>query len=173
MVLLKKIISLSNFQHTSSLLYSSSDYIENRTNFVCGTSLQLAWKVSCLGSPFQKWTFFLLGRLGRDVLEPCHSIVWGLCVLKMSASSSLLFSPSRGGGEDCSGVCCDDSPSSSINGNTWNRPVTRCLCSFFKGEVHSRMAIYFLYANKKFIQKYVIHQNFSFQRALNPYEIFL
>ena len=42
-----------------------------------------------------------------------------------------------------------------------------------KGEVHSRMAIYFLYANKKFIQKYVIHQNFSFQRALNPYEIFL
>ena len=43
----------------------------------------------------------------------------------------------------------------------------------FKGEVHSRMAIYFLYANKKFIQKYVIHQNFSFQRALNPYEIFL
>ena len=27
------------------------------------------------------------------------------------------------------------------------------------------MAIYFLYANKKFIQKYVIHQNFSFQRA--------
>ena len=40
-----------------------------------------------------------------------------------------------------------------------------------KGEVHSRMAIYFLYANKKFIQKYVIHQNFSFQRALNPYEI--
>ena len=44
---------------------------------------------------------------------------------------------------------------------------------FIKGEVHSRMAIYFLYANKKFIQKYVIHQNFSFQRALNPYEIFL
>ena len=42
-----------------------------------------------------------------------------------------------------------------------------------KGEVHSRMAIYFLYANKKVIQKYVIHQNFSFQRALNPYEIFL
>ena len=42
-----------------------------------------------------------------------------------------------------------------------------------KGEVHSRMVIYFLYANKKFIQKYVIHQNFSFQRALNPYEIFL
>ena len=43
----------------------------------------------------------------------------------------------------------------------------------FKGEVHSRMAIYFLYSNKKVIQKYVIHQNFSFQRALNPYEIFL
>ena len=43
----------------------------------------------------------------------------------------------------------------------------------FKGEVHSRMAIYFLYANKTFIQKYVIHQNFSIQRALNPYEIFL
>ena len=42
-----------------------------------------------------------------------------------------------------------------------------------KGEVHSRMAIYFLYANKKFIQKYFIHQNFSFQGALNPYEIFL
>ena len=42
-----------------------------------------------------------------------------------------------------------------------------------KGVVHSRMAIYFLYANKKYIQKYVIHQNFSFQRALNPYEIFL
>ena len=42
-----------------------------------------------------------------------------------------------------------------------------------KGEVHSRMAIYFLYANKKFLQKYVIHQNFSSQRALNPYEIFL
>ena len=32
-----------------------------------------------------------------------------------------------------------------------------------KGEVHSRMAIYFLYANKKFIQKYVVHQNFSSQ----------
>ena len=45
--------------------------------------------------------------------------------------------------------------------------------TLIKGEVHSRMAIYFLYANKKFIQKYVIHQNFSFQRALNPYEIFL
>ena len=45
--------------------------------------------------------------------------------------------------------------------------------TIFKGEVHSRMAIYFLYANKRFIQKYVIHQNFSFQRALNPYEIFL
>ena len=44
---------------------------------------------------------------------------------------------------------------------------------YFKGEVHSRMAIYSLYANKKVIQKYVIHQNFSFQRALNPYEIFL
>ena len=43
----------------------------------------------------------------------------------------------------------------------------------FKGELHSRMAIYFLYANKTFIQKYVIHQNFSIQRALNPYEIFL
>ena len=41
-----------------------------------------------------------------------------------------------------------------------------------KGEVHSRMAIYFLYANKKFIQKYVIHQNFSFQRALNPTKSF-
>ncbi len=35
-----------------------------------------------------------------------------------------------------------------------------------KGEVHSRMAIYFLDANKKFIQRYVIYQNFSLQRAL-------
>ncbi len=35
-----------------------------------------------------------------------------------------------------------------------------------KGEVHSRMAIYFLYANKKFIQRYVIHQNFGLQRLL-------
>ncbi len=37
---------------------------------------------------------------------------------------------------------------------------------YFKGEVHSRMAMYFLYANKKFIQRYVIHQKFSLQRAL-------
>ena len=37
--------------------------------------------------------------------------------------------------------------------------LKKCL----KGEVHSRMAIYFLYANKKFIHKHVIHQNFSFQ----------
>ncbi len=36
----------------------------------------------------------------------------------------------------------------------------------FKGEVHSRMAVYFLHANKKFTQRYVIHQNFSLQRAL-------
>ncbi len=42
-----------------------------------------------------------------------------------------------------------------------------------KGEVHSKMAIYFLYANKKFIQRYVIHQNFSLQGALKLYKIFL
>ncbi len=35
-----------------------------------------------------------------------------------------------------------------------------------KGELHSRMTIYFLYANKKFIQRYAIYQNFSLQRAL-------
>ena len=62
-----------------------------------------------------------------------------------------------------------------------SNPITTVVClssqnighNYFKGEVHSRMAIYFLYANKKVIQKYVIHQNFSFQRALNPYEILL
>ncbi len=39
-------------------------------------------------------------------------------------------------------------------------------------EVHSSMAIYFLYAYKKFTQRYFIHQNFSLQSALLPYEIF-
>ncbi len=33
---------------------------------------------------------------------------------------------------------------------------------YLKGEVHSRMAINYFYANKKFMQRYVIHQNFSF-----------
>ena len=54
-----------------------------------------------------------------------------------------------------------------------NPDVIMTSFSMVKGEVHSRMAIYFLYVNKKFIKKYVIHQNFSFQRALNPYEIVL
>lgn len=35
------------------------------------------------------------------------------------------------------------------------------------------MATFFPYANKKFIKRYVIHKNFSFQRALKPYEILL
>ena len=36
---------------------------------------------------------------------------------------------------------------------------------YFKGEVHSKMAIFFLFANGKLIQRQVTHQNFSFQRA--------
>ncbi len=36
----------------------------------------------------------------------------------------------------------------------------------FKGEVHSRMAIYFCYANKKFIQRYVIHHDMLFKDML-------
>ena len=55
----------------------------------------------------------------------------------------------------------------------FEKPLSSVFNKDVKGEVHSRMAIYFLYANKTFIQKYIIHQNFSIQRALNPYEIFL
>ena len=40
-----------------------------------------------------------------------------------------------------------------------------------KGEVHSKMAGFFLFANKKIIQRKFMHQNLDFQRAFHPFEI--